>query len=159
LFNGKIIALKNIRRVIMVETMKKNDEIKKKGNIMRPRHELTLTNQTHFDYPEYGRRLKLEWSGSTDRQDSLESELGLGKEDTKDSERTIDANFIVDIYREKDNGWIYSGQLTEHVSGKTASHEWYNLTIIVYNEKITFCKSNSLAPKLDTIRVFSKNEW
>lgn len=126
--------------------------------IMSSRQKLTVKNDTNKYYEEYGRKLKLEWSGDTHEGESRESILEPGQEDTKKSRRTNDANFIVDISREKNGEWLNSGQFSEHVSGIGGSHETNTLYIIPDPQDSSFL----LLARTDNdppIKRFRKEEW
>ncbi|MED3202185.1 hypothetical protein [Bacillus toyonensis] len=125
---------------------------------MSSRQHLKVINNTSKYYEEYGRKLKLEWSGDTHEGESRESILEVGQSDTKKSKRTDDANFIVDIFREKNGEWINSGQFSEHVSGIGGSEETNELLIFPDSQDQAFL----LLARTDNdppIRRFKKEEW
>jgi uncharacterized protein (DUF2147 family) len=111
-----------------------------KNDVPRPQHYLKLINDT-------------------DRK----SELNPGDADKKNSKKTSDASFIVDIYRWKDNSYIYSGQLTEHVHGRVySSEETYYLKLKSFPDKnqIHLIKKSEVDETEHTIiNTFSEDEW
>ncbi|MGG1369587.1 hypothetical protein ABE322_27990 [Priestia megaterium] len=128
-----------------------------KNDVPRPQHYLKLINDTD-------RKLKLEWKGDIDESNVMvPSELNPSEADEKNSKKTSDASFIVDIYRWKDNSYIYSGQLTEHVHGRVySSEETYYLTLRSFSDKnqIHLIKKSEVDETEHTIiNTFSEDEW
>ena len=128
-----------------------------KNDAPRPQHYLKLINDTD-------RKLKLEWKGDIDEPNVIvPSELNPADADKRNSKKTSDASFIVDIYRWKDNSYIYSGQLTEHVHGRVySSEETYYLTFQSFSDKnqIHLIKKSEVdETEYTIINTFSEDEW
>ncbi|MEE4578802.1 hypothetical protein [Paenibacillus polymyxa] len=126
--------------------------------LRRPRHELTLINSTHEYYDGYGRNLQINWSGDTHQAPQTDI-IQPGQSVTRKSRRTNDANFEIEILREKDGAYIRTAFFTEHVSGTlSGSHETNRLSLRPDPEDqdfvLLFRSDNDPA-----IERFPKDQW